>query len=116
MDKYFPSRARSEKEAQFLKLYQGNMTIFEYADKFDSPAKYFRYFRDRVDENYKCERFEQGLRYEIKESVEPLDIRQFQLLVEKCKKVERMKQIRLNRSVVGGPSRHQVDVRPQFWP
>ncbi|XP_050900543.1 uncharacterized protein LOC127107288 [Lathyrus oleraceus] len=78
MDKYFPSSARSEKEAQFLRLYQGNMTIFEYADKFDSLAKYFRYFRDHVDENYKCERFEQGLRYEIKESVEPLEIRQFQ--------------------------------------
>ncbi|XP_050888801.1 uncharacterized protein LOC127093960 [Lathyrus oleraceus] len=78
MDKYFPSSARSEKEAQFLGLYQGNMTISEYADKFDSLAKYFCYFRDHVDENYKCEKFEQGLRYEIKESVEPLEIRQFQ--------------------------------------
>ena len=77
LDKYFPSSARSEKEAQFLKLYQGSMTIAEYADKFDSLAKHFRYFRDNVDENYKCERFEQGLRYEIKEFVEPLEIRQF---------------------------------------
>ncbi|XP_050895380.1 uncharacterized protein LOC127101998 [Lathyrus oleraceus] len=82
-DKYFPSSARSEKEAQFLKLYQGNMTIVEYADKFDSLVKHFRYFRDNVDENYKCQRFEQGLRYEIKESVEPLEIRPFQALVEK---------------------------------
>ncbi|KAI5394632.1 hypothetical protein KIW84_061317 [Lathyrus oleraceus] len=39
-----------------------------------------------------CEKFEQGLRYEIKESVEPLEIRQFQVLKEKCKMVERMKQ------------------------
>jgi hypothetical protein len=29
LDKYFPSSARSEKEAQFLKLYQGSMTISE---------------------------------------------------------------------------------------
>ncbi|XP_050920023.1 uncharacterized protein LOC127137620 [Lathyrus oleraceus] len=107
MDKYFSSSARSEKKAQFLRLYQGNMTISEYADKFNSLAKYFRYFRDHVDENYKCERFEQGLRYEIKESVEPLEIRQFQVLVEKCKKVERMKQGRPNRWVAGGSSRHQ---------
>ncbi|KAI5439554.1 hypothetical protein KIW84_025085 [Lathyrus oleraceus] len=83
------------------------MTISEYADKFDSLAKYFRYFRDHVDENYKSERFEQGLRYEIKEYVEPLEIHQFQVLVEKCKKVERMKQGRPNRWVAGGPSRHQ---------
>lgn len=106
LDKYFPSSARSEKEA-FLRLYQVNMTISEYADKFDSLAKYFRYFRDHVDENYKCERFEQGLRYEIKESMKPLEIRQFQVLVEKCKKVERMKQGHPNRWVAGGPSRHQ---------
>ncbi|XP_050897675.1 uncharacterized protein LOC127104534 [Lathyrus oleraceus] len=86
MDKYFPSSARYEKKAQFLRLYQGNMTISEYANKFDSLAKYFCYFRDHVDENYKCERFEKGLRHEIKESVEPLEIRQFQVLVEKRKK------------------------------
>ncbi|KAI5418180.1 hypothetical protein KIW84_042711 [Lathyrus oleraceus] len=54
-----------------------------------------------------CETFEQGLRYEIKESVEPLEIRQFQELVEKCKKVERMKQGHPNRWVAGGPSRHR---------
>ncbi|XP_050895616.1 uncharacterized protein LOC127102262 [Lathyrus oleraceus] len=83
------------------------MTIAEYADKFDSLAKHFRYFCDNVDENYKCGRFEQGLIYEIKESVEPLEIRQFQDLVEKCKKVERMKQGRLYRGVVGGLSRPQ---------
>lgn len=59
LDKYFLSSARSEKEAKFLKLYQGIMTIAEYVDKFDSLDKHFRYFRDNVDENYKCERFEQ---------------------------------------------------------
>lgn len=39
LDNYFPSSARSKKEAQFLKLYQGSMTIAEYVDKFDSLAK-----------------------------------------------------------------------------
>lgn len=109
LDKYFPSSARSEKEAQFLKLYQGYITIFEHADKFESLAKHFHYFRDHVDEDYKCERFENGLRYEIKESVEPLEIRQFQALVEKCKKVERMKRGRVNRGATGGPSRPRVE-------
>jgi hypothetical protein len=97
LDKYFPSCVRSDKDRQFLKLYQGNMTISEYADKFESLAKHFRYFRDHVDEDYKCERFENGLKYEIKESVEPLEIRQFQALVEKCNKLERMKRGRMNR-------------------
>ncbi|XP_073221486.1 uncharacterized protein [Cicer arietinum] len=107
LEKYFPKSARAEKEAQFLKLYQGNLTIAEYAAKFESLAKHFRYFLNQIDEEYMCERFESGLRYEIKELVGPLEIRQYQVLVEKCKKVEQMKQSRLNRGVVGGPIRPQ---------
>ncbi|KAI5425890.1 hypothetical protein KIW84_031641 [Lathyrus oleraceus] len=79
----------------------------KFVDKYFPSTKYFLYFHDHVDENYKCERFEQGLRCEIKESVEPLEIRQFQVLVEKCKKVEQIKQGRPNKWVAGGPSRHQ---------
>ncbi|XP_073222503.1 uncharacterized protein [Cicer arietinum] len=97
LEKYFPKSARAEKEAQFLKLYQGKLTIAEYAAKFESLAKHFRYFLNQIDEEYMCERFESGLRYEIKELVGPLEIRQYQVLVEKCKKVEQMKQSRLNR-------------------
>jgi len=84
------------------------MTIAEYADKFESLEKHFRYFRDQVDEDYQCERFKHGLRYEIKETVAPLEIRQFQALVEKFKKVELLKRGRLNRGVVGGLERSQV--------
>ncbi|XP_004514419.1 uncharacterized protein [Cicer arietinum] len=47
--------------------------------------------------------FENGLRYEIKELVGPLEICQYQVLVEKCKKVEQMKQSLLNRGAVSGP-------------
>lgn len=110
LEKYFPKSARAEKEAQFLKLYQGNLTIAEYAAKFESLAKHFRYFLNQIDEEYMCERFESGLTYEIKELVGPLEIRQYQVLVEKCKKVEQMKQSRLNRGVVGGPIRPQVEI------
>ncbi|XP_012575317.1 uncharacterized protein [Cicer arietinum] len=103
LEKYFPKSARAEKEAQFLKLYQGNFTIAEYAAKLESLAKHFHYFLNQIDEEYMCERFESALRYEIKELVGPLEIRQYQVLVEKCKKVEQMKQSRLNRGAIGGP-------------
>ncbi|XP_012567426.1 uncharacterized protein [Cicer arietinum] len=105
LEKYFPKSARAEKEAQFLKLYQGNLTIAKYAAKFKSLAKHFCYFLNQIDEEYMCERFESGLRYEIKELVGPLEIRQYQVLVEKCKKMEQMKQSRLNRGAIGGPIR-----------
>lgn len=72
-----------------------NMSIVEYADKIESLAKHFCYFGDHVNEKYMCElfkkkkymceRFDQGLRCEIKESMTPLEIHQFQVLVEKCK-------------------------------
>jgi len=71
LDKYFPKSAIAQKEAQFLSLYQGNMTVDEYVKKFKSLAKYFRFFSNQVDEDYKCERFESGLHYEIKEVVAP---------------------------------------------
>jgi len=68
-----------------------NLPIAEYANKIESLAKHSRYFGDHVDEKYMCERFDQGLRCEIKESMIPLEIHQFHVLVEKCKRVELMK-------------------------
>jgi hypothetical protein len=105
LDKYFPRSARTNKEQEFLLLKQGGMTIGEYAAKFESLAKYFRFFQDRIDEDWLCERFEGGLRLSIKESVLPLEIRQFQPLVEKCRKVEKMKESGINKSNTGEQSR-----------
>lgn len=105
LEKYFPVSAREEKEAQFLKLYQGSMTVAEYAAKLESLAKHFRFFANHVDEAYLCTRFINGLRYEIEESVRPLGIRQFQPLVEKCREIEIMKNKRANRENTRGPMR-----------
>ncbi|WJX12848.1 hypothetical protein P8452_03301 [Trifolium repens] len=74
-------------------------------------AKYFPETareRDEIDEDYMCRRFQDGLRYELQDSVVPLGIRQFQVLVEKCQEVEDMRNKRVNRqggSSAGGPSR-----------
>lgn len=53
-----------------------------YAAKFENLAKYFRFLQVQPDEGWKCERFEGGLCYEIKEVISSLEIRQFQPLVE----------------------------------
>ncbi|XP_057425727.1 uncharacterized protein LOC130719101 [Lotus japonicus] len=65
LDKYFPVSARAAKEAQFLRLRQGGMTVAEYAAKLESLAKHFRYFRGQINEGYMCERFIDGLSYEL---------------------------------------------------
>ncbi|XP_057415634.1 uncharacterized protein LOC130710399 [Lotus japonicus] len=88
LDKYFPNSARAAKEAQFLRLRQGGMTVAEYASKLESLAKHFRYFRGQIDEGYMCERFIDGLSYELQRAVQPLGLNRYQVLVEKTKGIE----------------------------
>lgn len=52
--KYFPQGARAEKEALFLKLYQGNLTIVDYGAKFKSLKKHIRYFQNQINEENAC--------------------------------------------------------------
>ncbi|KAK2414896.1 hypothetical protein QL285_037431 [Trifolium repens] len=106
--KYFPETARERYGEEFLRLRQGGMNVETYAKKFESLSRFFRFFRDGIDEDYMCRRFQDGLRYELQDSVVPLGIRQFQVLVEKCQEVKDMRNKRVNRqggSSAGGPSR-----------
>ncbi|XP_073219895.1 uncharacterized protein [Cicer arietinum] len=80
----------------------------EYAAKFKSLSRHFRFFREEVDEQFMCHCFQNGLKYEIQDSVLPLGIQHFQVLVEKCREIEDMKNNRANRGgsfSSGGPSR-----------
>lgn len=81
------------------------MTVGEYAAKFKSL---YRHFREEVDEQSMCHRFQDGLKYEIQDSVLPVGIQRFQALVEKYREVEHMSNKRANRGRnfnSGGPSR-----------
>ncbi|KAK2368783.1 cleavage and polyadenylation specificity factor subunit [Trifolium repens] len=105
--KYFPETARERYGEEFLQLRQGGIKVEAYAKKFESLSRYFRFFRDGIDEAYMCRRFQDGLRYELQDAVVPLGIRQFQVLVEKCQEVEDMRKKRENRQSgfsAGGPS------------
>ncbi|XP_073219622.1 uncharacterized protein [Cicer arietinum] len=46
LDKYFPMSIRTKLCDDFLKLYQGNMTVSKYAAKFESLSRHFRFFCD----------------------------------------------------------------------
>ncbi|KAK2389962.1 hypothetical protein QL285_063516 [Trifolium repens] len=106
--KYFPETARERYGEEFLRLRQGGMNVEVYAKKFESLSRFFRFFKDGIDEDYMCRHFQDGLRYELQDAVVPLGIRQFQVLVEKCQEVEDMRNKRVNRqggSSAGGPNR-----------
>lgn len=78
------------------------MYMAEYAARFESLAKYYHFFKDHVDEHWMSEKFERGLKYEFKESVLPLSIREFQRLVEKSIQIEAMKNERTRKLGSGG--------------
>lgn len=84
LEKYFPTDVRSKKEIEFLELKQGNMTIVDYAAKFEELSRFSPYYNEVEVEVSKCIKFENGLRPEIKQFIGYQKIRQFSVLVNKC--------------------------------
>ncbi|XP_057803058.1 uncharacterized protein LOC131018347 [Salvia miltiorrhiza] len=64
MDKYFPRSYRNQKQAEFLDLKQGTMSVTEYERKFNLLARYAT--RMVNTEDLKADRFLRGLRPEIR--------------------------------------------------
>nr|KYP75970.1 hypothetical protein KK1_020184 [Cajanus cajan] len=71
-EKYFPNDVRRAKEIEFMQLKQGNMSVGEYASKFEELRKYSAFFY-HPDERMKCIKFEDGLRPELRKAVGILD-------------------------------------------
>ncbi|XP_052735879.1 uncharacterized protein LOC128197680 [Vigna angularis] len=85
LEKYFPTSAKIEREQEFLALRQSGMSVQEYIDRFEYLI---RFYSQHMTEGWKCQRFEQGLRYDLRRMIVPLEIKKFPALVEKTKKVE----------------------------
>ncbi|XP_016164546.1 uncharacterized protein LOC107607073 [Arachis ipaensis] len=88
--KYFLRAARDAKEMELMQLKQGNTTIAEYAHKFDDLCSFSKICQGNPADfkEWKCLKFEGGLREELMNSVVPLEIRNFAELVNKSKLVE----------------------------
>ncbi|XP_057734234.1 uncharacterized protein LOC130949571 [Arachis stenosperma] len=88
--KYFPRAARDAKEMELMLLKQGDMTIAEYARKFADLCHFSKICQGNLAdfEEWKCLKFEGGLREELMNFVVPLEIRNFAELVNKSKLVE----------------------------
>ncbi|GAU44090.1 hypothetical protein TSUD_399720 [Trifolium subterraneum] len=99
-NKYFPADVKNKKVVEFMKLEQGNMSVAEYAAKFESlwnmsVAEYAAKFESLCAfsphyntpeaENDKCVKFESGLRPDIKHIIGFAEIRNFTTLVAKAR-------------------------------
>ncbi|XP_016192319.1 uncharacterized protein LOC107633194 [Arachis ipaensis] len=114
--KYFLGVARDAKEMELMQLKQGDMAIAEYARKFDDLCHFSKICQGNPAdfEEWKCLKFEGGLRDDLMSSIVPLEICNFAELVNKSKSVEECikKVIVANVSHQGFPprrlSKHQV--------
>ena len=61
LEKYFPKDVRNKNEMEFLELKQGNMTVAEYAAKFEELVRYFLHYQGRDGESSKYVKFMNGL-------------------------------------------------------
>ncbi|XP_052171591.1 uncharacterized protein LOC127787569 [Diospyros lotus] len=67
LKKYYPANIRNQKEAEFLMLKQGSLTLIEYERKFDELSRFAPALVDT--EQKKARRFEQGLRDDLRQAV-----------------------------------------------
>ncbi|XP_038983677.1 uncharacterized protein LOC120111190 [Phoenix dactylifera] len=86
-DKYIPQSVRRQKFREFTRLEQGNMTVAEYAAKFEELA---RYAPGQVEnERERAEKFESGLRARIRQQVSTFELSSYKDVVNKALVVER---------------------------
>ncbi|GAU42645.1 hypothetical protein TSUD_398500, partial [Trifolium subterraneum] len=84
-NKYFPADVKNKKVVEFMKLEQGNMSVAEYAAKFESLCAFSPHYNTPEAENDKCVKFESGLRPDIKHIIGFAEIRNFTTLVAKAR-------------------------------
>ena len=84
MEKYFPSSMRTQMEYDFQQLRQGNMSVANYAEKFENMAAYSRQAMYAPDEKWKVNQFIFGLRAEISHSVSQREFETYSELLRQC--------------------------------
>ncbi|GAU48856.1 hypothetical protein TSUD_288630 [Trifolium subterraneum] len=84
-NKYFPADVKNKKVVEFMKLEQGDMSVAEYAAKFESLCSFSPHYNTPEAEKDKCVKFESGLRPDIKHIIGFAKIRNFTTLVAKAR-------------------------------
>ena len=112
LEKYFLDSAKFAKEAEFLRLEQGEMCVTAYAARFEYLAGFYT---QATSEAWRCRKFEEGLKHNLKKVITPLCIREFPALVEKVKMIETLEKSdeRVIRTHGGGSPSGKVRVQSQ---
>ncbi|KAF5442051.1 hypothetical protein F2P56_036924 [Juglans regia] len=95
-DRFFPISMRRQKAREFNDLVQGDMTVEQYARRFMDLGRFAPHLI--ATEELRVERFQEGLRHDIRRQVACLQIMEFQKLVDLASIAERE-----NSFAVGSP-------------
>ena len=60
LGRYFPEDIREKKEVEFLTLVQGNMSVAEYAAKFEELSRFHPIYHNAPDDHSQCIKFASG--------------------------------------------------------
>ena len=83
-----PATYRNAKIREFTNLRQGAMSVAEYEAKFDQLSRYAMHLV--ATEQDKCNKFEDGLRIEVKKDISVRDMHTFADLREAALRMERL--------------------------
>ena len=123
LSEYFPDSVKYAKKVEFLQLTQGSKSVAEYAENFKHLSHFYTM---PLHEEWRCRKFENGLRGDLRLMVAPLSIKDFVTFVEKARVMEKMKvEVETqhpHQQRVGGPSgsrhrhkeRRKLYTRPHF--
>ena len=110
LEKYLPDSARHEREAEFLTLQQGTIIVEAYIERFEYLACFYT---PVVTKDWRCRKFEGGLKHELRRFLVPLRIKEFPVLVEQAKTVE---QLEMGPNRAAQPQKAVTDARQQKKP
>ena len=81
-EKYFPQSLRDEKEAEFIHLTQGKMSVTEYERKFEELSRFAPHLVDT--EARKAKRFQMGLKPEVRRLLSVLDLQTYSAVLQRA--------------------------------
>ncbi|XP_058783112.1 uncharacterized protein LOC131657768 [Vicia villosa] len=84
LEKYYPNSVRALKEREFQSFKQGNMSVSEYAEKFEDMAAYSRQAAYAPDELWKIDQFLMGLDADIVHSVSQREFTTYAECLRQC--------------------------------
>ena len=91
---YFPDSQRLAKQMEFLSLKQGEMTVGEYAAKFERLSQFYELGTTAPDDKWKMVMFRQGLRGDVNQGLSSYSMTTYPALVQQAHSAESDRSVR----------------------